>query len=99
MRLLFASIHRCVDPSTGAALCTSKLLEPLAAWGADCRALTTWILDPEREVSLDKVLATMDLSAGLSPMTLPREEKRYRFPPPAQRKDTRQQASGWNDAR
>jgi hypothetical protein len=61
MRLLFASIHCYVDPSSGAALCTRELL---AARGMDCRVLTTGILDPERESSLDEVLATLELPAG-----------------------------------
>ncbi len=61
MRLLFSSIHCHLDPSSGAALCTRQLLELLAARGADCRALTTGILDTERETSLDEELATLEL--------------------------------------
>jgi len=61
MRLLFSSIHCHLDPSSGAALCTRELLELLAARGIDCRVLTTGILDPERETSLDEVLATLEL--------------------------------------
>jgi hypothetical protein len=61
MRLLFSSIHCYLDPSSGAALCTRELLELLAGRGADCRVLTTGILDPERETSLDEVLATLEL--------------------------------------
>ncbi len=61
MRLLFSSIHCYLDPSSGAALCTRELLELLAARGIDCRVLTTGILDPERETSLDEVLATLEL--------------------------------------
>jgi len=64
MRLLFSSIHCYLDPSSGAALCTRELLELLAARGADCRVLTRGILDPERETSLDEVLATLELPAG-----------------------------------
>ena len=52
--LLFSSIHCYLDPSSGAALCTRELLELLAARGMDCRVLTTGILDPERETSLDR---------------------------------------------
>jgi len=37
------------------------MLELLAARGMDCRVLTTGILDPERETSLDEVLATLEL--------------------------------------
>ncbi len=61
MRLHFSSIHCYLDPSSGAALCTRELLELLAARGIDCRVLTTGILDPERETSLDEVLATLEL--------------------------------------
>ena len=63
VRLLFASIHCYLDPSRGAALCTRELLELLAARGMDCRVLTTGILDPERETSLDEGLATLELPA------------------------------------
>ena len=61
MRLLFSSIHSYLDPSSGAALCTHKLLELLASRGMDCGVLATGILDPERETSLDEVLATLEL--------------------------------------
>jgi len=60
---LFSSIHCYLDPSSGAALCTRELLELLARRGMDCRVLTTGILDPERETSLDEVLATLELPA------------------------------------
>jgi hypothetical protein len=63
MRLLFASIHCYLDPSSGAALCTRELLELLAGRGMDCRVLTTGVLDPERETSLDEMLATPELPA------------------------------------
>ena len=61
MRLLFSSIHCYLDPSSGAALCTRELLELLDGRGMDCRVLTTGILDPERETSLDRVLAALEL--------------------------------------
>jgi hypothetical protein len=61
MRLLFASVHCYLDPSSGAALCTRELL---AARGMDCRVLTTGILEPERETSLDEVFATLELPQG-----------------------------------
>jgi|GEM_PF-1124635 len=61
MRLLISSIHCYLDPSSGAALCTRELLELLAARGMDCRVLTTGILDPERETSLDEMLAALEL--------------------------------------
>jgi hypothetical protein len=44
-RLLFASIHSYLDPSSGAALATRELLELLAARGWDCRAFTCGVLD------------------------------------------------------
>jgi hypothetical protein len=50
-----------MDPSSGAALYTRELLELLAGRGIDCRVLTTGILDPERETSLDEVLAALEL--------------------------------------
>ena len=61
MRLLFSSIHCYLDRSSGAALCTRELLELLAGRGMDCRVLTTGILDPERETSLDEVFAALEL--------------------------------------
>ncbi len=63
MRLLFSSIHCYLDPSSGAALSTRELLELLAAQ-ADCRVLTTGILDPERQTSLDEVLTALELPAS-----------------------------------
>jgi glycosyltransferase involved in cell wall biosynthesis len=59
-RLLFASIHSYLDPSSGAALATRELLELLAARGWDCRTLACGVLDYERETPLDDVLAAMD---------------------------------------
>jgi len=61
MRLLIASIHCYLDPSSGTALGTREMLELLAERGMDCRVLPTRILDPERETSLDEVLATLEL--------------------------------------
>jgi glycosyltransferase involved in cell wall biosynthesis len=61
MRLLFSSIHSYLDPSSGAALATREILELLAARGADCRVLSTGVLDYEQETSLDEVMATLDL--------------------------------------
>ena len=58
-RLLFASIHSYLDPSSGAALATRELLELLAARGWDCRALTCGVLDFQNETPLDDVLAAM----------------------------------------
>ncbi len=61
-RLLFASIHCYLDPSSGAALATRELLELLAARGWDCRALTCGILDYQRETSLDELLTVLELA-------------------------------------
>ena len=59
-RLLFASIHSYLDPSSGAALCTRELLEILAARDWDCRAFTCGLLDYAEETPLEDVLASMD---------------------------------------
>ncbi len=55
-RLLFASCHGYLDPSSGAALATRDVLELLAARGVDCRVLSTGVLDYERETPLAAVL-------------------------------------------
>jgi glycosyltransferase involved in cell wall biosynthesis len=55
-RLLFASCHGYLDPSSGAALCTRDMLELLCARGIDCRALSTGVLDYEQETPLEAVL-------------------------------------------
>jgi glycosyltransferase involved in cell wall biosynthesis len=62
-RLLFASIHSYVDPSSGAALATRELLELLAARGWDCRVLCCGILDYQRDTPLEEVLANLELPA------------------------------------
>ncbi len=62
-RLLFASIHSYLDPSSGAALATRDLLELLAARGWDCRALSCGVLDYEQETPLDEVLAALERPA------------------------------------
>lgn len=61
-RVLFASTHGYLDPSSGAALATRDLLELLAARGVDCRVLTTGVLDYEVETPLETVLAAQGLS-------------------------------------
>ncbi len=70
-RLLFASVHGYVDPSSGAATATRDLLELLAARGHDCRVLSAGVLDYERETGLEGVLAALGVpfrrdTAGLS---------------------------------
>ena len=63
-RLLFASIHGYLDPSSGAALATRELLELLAARGWDCRALSCGILDYQRETSVDELLRVLELDGS-----------------------------------
>ena len=71
MRLLFASIHSYLDPSSGTALATRELLELLTARGMDCRALCTGVLDYERETTLDEVLASLELPVFTTPGRYP----------------------------
>src|SRR4051794_37157852 len=63
MRILFASTHGYLDPSSGAALATREILELLVARGADCRVLSTGVLDYEQETSLEEVVTTLELPA------------------------------------
>src|SRR5271165_4053444 len=71
-RLLFASIHSYLDPSSGAALATRELLELLAARGWDCRALSCGVLDYQNETPLDLVLAALERPARRMVATLSR---------------------------
>ena len=59
-RLLFASIHSYLDPSSGAALATRELLELLAGRGWDCRALACGVLDYQNETPLEDVLTAIE---------------------------------------
>jgi glycosyltransferase involved in cell wall biosynthesis len=59
-RLLFASIHSYLDPSSGAALATREVLQLMAQREWDCRALTCGVLDFAQETPLDDVLATLE---------------------------------------
>ena len=63
-RLLFASIHSYLDPSSGAALATRELLERLSALGWDCRVLTCGVLDFQNETPLEDVLTSIDEGSG-----------------------------------
>ncbi len=63
-RLLFASIHSYLDPSSGAALATRELLELLAGRGWDCRALTCGVLDYQNETPLEDILAAIERHAA-----------------------------------
>ena len=65
-RVLFASTHGYLDPSSGAALATRDLLELLAARGVDCRTLSTGVLDFEEETTADAVLAGLGITADRS---------------------------------
>jgi glycosyltransferase involved in cell wall biosynthesis len=71
-RLLFASIHSYIDPSSGAALATRELLELLAARGWDCRALACGVLDYQEETPLEDVLAAIDRPTSRSGAALSR---------------------------
>jgi hypothetical protein len=59
-RLLFASIHSYLDPSSGAALATREVLQLFAARGWDCRALSCGVLDYAEETPLDDILSTLE---------------------------------------
>ena len=61
-RLLFASVHGYLDPSSGAALGTRDVLELLAARGVDCRALTAGLLDYDRDTPPEAVLGRMGVA-------------------------------------
>ncbi len=63
-RLLFASTHSYLDPSSGAALATRELLELLAARGWDCRAFTCGVLDYQNETPLEDVLGAIERPAA-----------------------------------
>ncbi len=63
-RLLFASIHSYLDPSSGAAMASRELLELLTIRGWDCRVLACGVLDYQRETPLEEALATMELPAA-----------------------------------
>jgi hypothetical protein len=65
-RLLFASIHSYLDPSSGAALATRELLELLAGRGWDCRALTCAVLDYQNETPIENVLSSIERPAQRS---------------------------------
>jgi hypothetical protein len=61
-RLLFASCHCYLDPSSGAALATRDVLELLATRGIDCRALTAGLFDFDRETRFEHVFANLGIS-------------------------------------
>ncbi|WP_165073863.1 glycosyltransferase [Paludisphaera rhizosphaerae] len=55
-RVLFASVHGYVDPSSGAAVSTRELMELLAAGGIDARVLSTGLVDFPDETPLGGLL-------------------------------------------
>ncbi len=63
-RLLFASTHSYLDPSSGAALATRELLELLAARGWDCRAFSCGVFDYQNETPLEDVLGAIERPAA-----------------------------------
>ena len=65
-RLLFASIHSYLDPSSGAALATRELLELLAGRGWDCRAFTCGVLDYQNETPIEDVLESIERPSARS---------------------------------
>jgi len=66
-RLLFASCHGYVDPSSGAATATRDLLELLAARGVACRVLATGVLDYQRETPLGPLLGGLGVPVRHAP--------------------------------
>src|SRR5262249_38676006 len=64
-RLLFCSLHCLLDPSSGAAVATRDLLQALAGWRWDCRALCGPLLDFERPENLPQVISDLRLTADV----------------------------------
>jgi hypothetical protein len=62
-KLLFASIHTDLDPSSGAALATRELLELLEARGMHFQAFTMGMLDYERDTPIEDIFANLELPA------------------------------------
>ena len=56
-RVLVASIHGYVDPSSGAAWSTRERMELIAARGVDCRVVSTGVLDYRAETPIGPILA------------------------------------------
>jgi glycosyltransferase involved in cell wall biosynthesis len=71
-RLLFASTHCYIDPSSGAALATRELLELLTARGWDCRALSCGVLDYQENTPLENVLDAIERPISRSAASLSR---------------------------
>jgi glycosyltransferase involved in cell wall biosynthesis len=60
-RILFASTHGVLDPSSGAALATRDLLDLLGERGVACRAVTSGVLDYEAPTPAEAVLGGLDV--------------------------------------
>lgn len=58
-KVLFASTHCILDPSSGAALATRDILELLSRHGVTCRALCCGVLDYEQPTAIQTVLETL----------------------------------------
>jgi glycosyltransferase involved in cell wall biosynthesis len=71
-RLLFASTHCYLDPSSGAALATRELLELLSTRGWDCRALACGVLDYQENTPLENMLEAIEKPTTRSAASLSR---------------------------
>ncbi len=60
MKILFASAHCVIDPSSGAAIATRELLESLVALGDDCRAFCMGIFDYHHETRPEDFLSSLE---------------------------------------
>ncbi len=58
-RLLFASNHGYLDPSSGAACASRDVLELLSAHGVECQVISTGVLDYDRETPLGPIVASV----------------------------------------
>lgn len=55
-RILFASTYCLLDRASGAAIATLELLRELSKRGCTCEVVSASIFDPEREVTLDRII-------------------------------------------
>ncbi len=60
-RIVFASPHCVLDPSSGAAVATLDALEVLAGAGFCCQAFCATSLDPQEEICVEELLAQQGL--------------------------------------
>jgi glycosyltransferase involved in cell wall biosynthesis len=61
MKILFASTHCLIDPSSGAAIATKDLLASLARQGDECSAVCCGILDFHRETPVESILERLEI--------------------------------------